>query len=431
MKQDFCRKVALWAVRCSTLFGYTYGDDNWKDKLTAFNGQTITYDTIGNPLQYRDGMSFTWAYGRRVHTLNTTAHAAQFNYNADGYRSQKILTDKSTNTATTHYYDYNGNSLICERWGNNVMWFVYDATGAPLGLIYNGTPYYYVTNLQGDITGLTNAVGTLIAQYTYDPWGKPLTVTDANGTDISANATHIANINPLRYRGYYYDVESGLYYLLSRYYDPVTQRFINADGQIDITLLLGGNLYTYCLNNPIMYEDTNGLEPSYSLDTNDDGIDDCFVYEYQYTITVQLRTRTREVKRTGKVYIYTDYAIESFLAMETPIGFYQNADAMVLDLTTSSNATMLLRQGQKIDKNHYWQIIEKMMEYDSDFSTSWERTKSSLFTEWISHAYFYFFSETAKNIDFDNEEEGKEFLYYAGKAAHRALTNLWYELSGT
>ena len=238
---------------------YTYGDDNWKDKLTAFNGQTITYDGIGNPLQYRDGMSFTWAYGRRVHTLNTTTHTAQFNYNADGYRSQKILTDKATNTATTHYYDYNGNSLICERWGNNTMWFVYDATGAPLGLIYNGTPYYYVTNLQGDITGLTNAVGTLIAQYTYDPWGKPLTVTDANGTDISANATHIANINPLRYRGYYYDVESGLYYLLSRYYDPVTQRFVNADGYVSTgTGILGFNMFAYCNNTPVNGVDVTG-----------------------------------------------------------------------------------------------------------------------------------------------------------------------------
>ena len=244
---------------------YTYGDDNWKDKLTAFNGQTITYDGIGNPLQYRDGMSFTWAYGRRVHTLNTTAHTAQFNYNADGYRSQKILTDKSTNTATTHYYDYNGNSLICERWGNNTMWFVYDAAGAPLGLIYNGTPYYYVTNLQGDITGLTNAVGTLIAQYTYDPWGKPLTVTDANGTDISANATHIANINPLRYRGYYYDVESGLYYLLSRYYDPVTQRFVNGDSQISGSgEILGCNMFAYCFNNPVNMDDSSGNWPRWA-----------------------------------------------------------------------------------------------------------------------------------------------------------------------
>ena len=246
---------------------YTYGDDNWKDKLTAFNGQTITYDGIGNPLQYRDGMSFTWAYGRRVHTLNTTAHTAQFNYNADGYRSQKILTDKSTNTATTHYYDYNGNSLICERWGNNTMWFVYDATGAPLGLIYNGTPYYYVTNLQGDITGLTDQNGTLIAQYTYDPWGKPLTVTDANGTDISANATHIANINPLRYRGYYYDVESGLYYLLSRYYDPVTQRFVNADGisllEYGLQNIIQYNMYAYCWNNPQNMYDCTGQFPAY------------------------------------------------------------------------------------------------------------------------------------------------------------------------
>ena len=99
----------------------------------------------------------------------------------------------------------------------------------------------------------------MLARYTYDAWGRPLTITDANGNDVSSNPNHIANINPIRYRGYYFDKETGLYYLQSRYYDPSTGRFLNADGHSDENLgILGMNLFLYCGNNPINYIDLNG-----------------------------------------------------------------------------------------------------------------------------------------------------------------------------
>ena len=108
-----------------------------------------------------------------------------------------------------------------------VLDFAYDNAGTPYALTYtNGTAdpvvYYYITNLQGDVVSLVNASGTEVAAYTYDPYGKPL----QTGSDPS----HIAIRNPLRYRGYYYDNETGFYYLQSRYYDPAICRFINADG---------------------------------------------------------------------------------------------------------------------------------------------------------------------------------------------------------
>ena len=98
---------------------------------------------------------------------------------------------------------------------------------------------------------LISVVDTLVAQYEYDPWGKVLSVTGSN--------TDIANLNPLRYRGYYYDTETGFYYLQTRYYDPAICRFINADGQIN-SGLLGTNLFAYCLNNPINYIDPLGRD---------------------------------------------------------------------------------------------------------------------------------------------------------------------------
>ena len=96
-----------------------------------------------------------------------------------------------------------------------------------------------------------NMQGDIAARYVYDAWGDIVSVTDANGNAIT-DQDHVANRNPIRYRGYYYDTESGLYYLNSRYYDPVTGRFINLDNQISSDSdLTGLNLFSYCGNNPV------------------------------------------------------------------------------------------------------------------------------------------------------------------------------------
>lgn len=246
---------------------YVYGDENWKDKLTAYNGQAITYDNIGNPLQYRDGMSFNWVNGRSLYSVeqNNGAEVIIYEYNFDGARTEKYVSDFATNQYTTYNYEYNGTTLVRQSWGNNTIWFLYDESGNSVGFTLNGTEYYYIKNLQGDITAIADSTGTILAKYTYDVWGKILSITDANGNDVSANASHIANINPLRYRGYYYDSETGLYYLLSRYYDPETCRFVNADGLIDQSSALGYNLFAYCHNNPVNKSDTSGDIPFFAI----------------------------------------------------------------------------------------------------------------------------------------------------------------------
>ena len=119
----------------------------------------------------------------------------------------------------------------------------------------------YITNVQGDILGITDKNANVVAKYTYDAWGKHTAITNGSGTDVSSNASHIANINPLRYRGYYFDTESSFYYLESRYYDPVTGRFINADSIGNTSTVLGMNLFAYCLNNPVMLIDPDGNIP--------------------------------------------------------------------------------------------------------------------------------------------------------------------------
>ena len=124
---------------------------------------------------------------------------------------------------------------------------------------YHGTHYYFLKNLQGDVVALVNMQGDIAARYTYDAWGDIVSVTDENGNAIT-DQNHVANRNPIRYRGYYYDTESGLYYLNSRYYDPVTGRFINLDGVMGVNHnMVTYNLFAYCGNNPVTRYDNTGL----------------------------------------------------------------------------------------------------------------------------------------------------------------------------
>ena len=241
---------------------YTYGDENWKDKLTAYNGQTITYDSIGNPLTYRDGMTFSWQNGRRLSSLQQGENVVQYTYDDSGLRIAKNLNGTSTN----FYYDDSG-KLFRIGDGSGMFWLFYGTDGSAMSFKHRDIRYYYVKNQQGDITAIVDMFGNTVAKYSYDVWGKPLSITDGNGNDVSTNATHIANINPLRYRGYYYDAESGLYYLQSRYYDPEVGRFISADIPEALTVsfedFVQYNLFAYCFNNPINMFDETGAWPKW------------------------------------------------------------------------------------------------------------------------------------------------------------------------
>jgi len=285
---------------------YTYGNSSWNDRLTKFNGTTITYDTIGNPISYYNANRWTlsWEQGRNLSSsvfstgngaqdpaqLVETETALSYTYDMDGIRTGKTqvfgiyryqLVDGTyermpiTTTTTEHHYVTQNGKVVRETIGTGetaqVLDFIYDEGGKPFALIYtNGTAdpvtYYYVLNLQGDVVKLVEHVRNgrvytlnTVAEYTYDAWGKPLSTTDGEGNSV-AN-THIAKLNPLRYRGYYFDMETGFYYLQSRYYDPTLRRFINADSyQSTGQGILGTNMFVYCLNNPAVFLDSEGTD---------------------------------------------------------------------------------------------------------------------------------------------------------------------------
>ena len=233
---------------------YTYGDGNWKDKLTAYNGVPITYDAIGNPLN--DGTwTYEWQAGRQLKRVSTEGKAVSFKYDHNGLRMQKVV-ETDWYPETTNYY-LHGKLLThmtvdccdtSEVAHQDVLHFFYDAQSRPEKVHYNGILYTYIHNLQGDIVGVLDNSGTVVVEYKYDAWGK--------GISISGSlATTLGKRNPFRYRGYIYDEETGLYYLRSRYYSAGTCRFILPD------VICKGNLYTYCYGKPLEHVDSSGYMP--------------------------------------------------------------------------------------------------------------------------------------------------------------------------
>ena len=247
---------SLSGVTATKTTNYTYGDSNWKDKLTAYGSTQLTYDAIGNPLTYR-GYTLTWQNGRQLASMQLMQMRIEFTYDVDGLRTSKTIP----NVDLEHKYYYVGNRLQYETISDSsALWYFYDADGNPSGIRYkdnSGTvnDYYFVCNWRGDVIQIYNASGTLVGSYTYDAWGK---VTE-NAT--AADTQGITETNPIRYRGYYYDTETRLYYLKSRYYDPAVKRFVNSDDTDVLNVqcdLYDKNLYSYCDNNPTMCKDSDG-----------------------------------------------------------------------------------------------------------------------------------------------------------------------------
>ena len=235
---------------------YNYDNSYWKDKLISFSGTSITYDQIGNPLNYRNGMTMTWQNGRELASITKSNTTYSFKYNLDGLRTEKSVGGSKTN----YYYDSN-NNLIGIKKGNDTILFYHDIEGGLVSMSVGDDTYLFVKNLQGDVTKILDDSGDVLVNYTYDAWGKVLSTKNGNGQNITDQSS-IAFLNPFRYRGYVYDSETQLYYLQSRYYDPITGRFINADSP-DYTDTFSGsplstNMFAYCENNPVMMSDASG-----------------------------------------------------------------------------------------------------------------------------------------------------------------------------
>ena len=232
---------------------YRY-EGNWKDQLTSYNGETIAYDAMGNPTVYRR-MEMGWKNSSELTEIVKDQTTIRYRYDKEGMRNRKYLSD-----GTTVLYQVQDGQIIGEQHLREdqekplyEMTFSYDADGTLFSMNCDGKDYYYILNPTGDVIALVDTGWNTVVSYAYDSWGK---VTAIEGDQ------DLGKKNSLRYRGYYWDEETGLYYLASRYYDPEVGRFINAD---DLSVLseekreiTDKNLYAYCDNNSIIRKDNEG-----------------------------------------------------------------------------------------------------------------------------------------------------------------------------
>ena len=223
---------------------------------TSSNDGDVAYrtDEMGNPTEIGPEV-LTWGEGRMLTEITHEGDTSRYTYNSDGLRESKSVTRNGRTVQTQYVWGDNG--LVAAITGNQTVVVLYDAEGEAVGFSVDGTVYTYVKNLQGDVIRILDEDGTAVVSYTYDPWGVPTVSGDAS----------LAAINPCAYRGYYYDQETGYYYLQSRYYDPEIGRFLNADAAWTLELQQGSivqyNLFTYCQNSPISSYDVNGYARIY------------------------------------------------------------------------------------------------------------------------------------------------------------------------
>ena len=223
-----------------------------KDKLVKVGDKVLTYDA-NNPLvpTSYDGNIYTFE-GRRLAKIQKGGKVHDFEYNDQGLRIKKTVTESGTSVATRYFYD--GNKLIAEITPEHRMDFLYDENDRLYGFVLDKTAtYFYVRDTLENILGVIDSAGNLVVQYAYNAWGKIQSIT---GT----LATTIGEYNPFRYKGYHFDSDTGMYYCHTRYYVPDWCRWLCADS---IAYILSDslqqmNLFAYCSNEPVKSLDPSG-----------------------------------------------------------------------------------------------------------------------------------------------------------------------------
>ena len=313
----------------TTINTYSYSNSEWKDQLTSYNGGEIEYDALGNPTEFL-GLNFTWNETNHLASVyENNELIATYTYNESGIRTSKTVN------GVTHNYSLNGTLVTFESYGDIFIVYIYDESGSPIGMaIRNASTadlteeqeeqfsyYLFAKNLQGDIIDIYDEAGNLAAEYTYNAWGEH--------TVVNHTSANIGNINPFRYRGYFYDSETGFYYLNTRYYSPQIKRFISADkvGYLGANGDLNSyNLYVYCSNNPVMYIDPNGNYnyPNFDIRTSLGWEDENFFYNsYLLRIGVSSYNTQAIVEHKGTIYTFASATVDisSILTCNWDAGF--------------------------------------------------------------------------------------------------------------
>ncbi len=290
--------------------------------------------------------------------------------------------------------------------GSNDLHFWYDAQNRPAIVAYNGTKYAYIYNLQGDVLGLIDSTGTEVVKYTYDAWGKVLSAT-------GSLASSLGIVQPFRYRGYVFDVETGLYYLRSRYYNPGWQRFVNAD-----TLIMG-NLFSYCDNSPIKNHDPSGkLYVALELYTVSLSVEDDSHHDFSNTIisskmTERLITSNVFNSRVAKYIRSIPVGKTSYSNTEHIFwGFSESLKKMSmpdLDLALSvGNATDFTVTVEKVEKSWF----ESLLYWGEKYKVTYTLNDYYDFEEWAGTDRSDILIWLNDELGYNLQQEGIIHKYY-------------------
>ncbi|MDR1464338.1 MAG: hypothetical protein LBJ11_03435 [Oscillospiraceae bacterium] len=236
---------------------YEYNDLVHPDRLTSIYGGAVSYDSMGNITEVGDYYNYTWDKGRQLTSVSYNyggTPIAEYTYNADGMPVTKTRNGKLAAKYTwvgdllaRLVYYYNGSPSV-------ILDFTYDSAGKPFSMTYNGKVYYYVYNGTGDVVALFEGKNLHPASYTYDAYGYCY-------EDAGFSSNNVVNLNPFRYRGYFYDSDTFMYFLKTRWYDPTLRRFLSPDSLfVAGNELTGVNLYAYCNGDPVNYSDPDGTK---------------------------------------------------------------------------------------------------------------------------------------------------------------------------
>ena len=324
-------------------------DSTWKDKVSSVNGKAMTYDLIGNLLTY-DGKTHTWIAGRKLETFQNADYSLSFTYDENGLRSCKTVNHNGT--SKTIKYIWVDGKLIGQMDDTDTLRFIYDDSEDIVGFIKNDSEIYlYIKNIFGDVIGIVDENGSVVVEYEYDVWGKLISVS-------GSLAQTLGKINPIRYRGYYYDSESGYYYLQSRYYDPELRRFINADKLESLyspknTYLYADsvNTFAYCANSPVNMVDYSGEKEADNIGVKiANAFTFLFVVEsYKKAFTISTNTKYKK----GALAIKIKKIVKKVKFSDLIYSYYETIGDMVFDIMAVYATDYFHQNYKKVHNNSH------------------------------------------------------------------------------